>query len=47
MFLELYCFLYDPVDIGNLTSGSSAFFNFLISSLVPVPFLFLFIHWIG
>ena len=24
-FLELSCFLYDPVDIGNLIFGSSAF----------------------
>ena len=23
--LELSCFFYDPVDVGNLTSGSSAF----------------------
>ena len=25
LFLELSCFLYDPVDVGNLISGSSAF----------------------
>ena len=25
VFLELYCFFYDPTDVGNLTSGSSAF----------------------
>ena len=25
IFLELSCFFYDPVDIGNLISGSSAF----------------------
>ena len=25
IFLELSCFFYDPVDVGNLTSGSSAF----------------------
>ena len=25
VFLELFCFFYDPVDIGNLISGSSAF----------------------
>ena len=23
--LEFSCFFYDPVDVGNLTSGSSAF----------------------
>ena len=25
VFLEFPCFLYDPMDAGNLTSGSSAF----------------------
>ena len=25
VFLELCCFLYDPTDVGNLISGSSAF----------------------
>ena len=25
VFSELSCFLYDPVDVGNLISGSSAF----------------------
>ena len=25
VFLEFYCLLYDPVDVGNLISGSSAF----------------------
>ena len=25
VFLELSCFFGDPVDVGNLTSGSSAF----------------------
>ena len=25
VFLELSCFFYDPKDIGNLISGSSAF----------------------
>ena len=24
-FLELYCFFDDPMDVGNLISGSSAF----------------------
>jgi len=24
-FLELSCFFYDPADVGNLISGSSAF----------------------
>ena len=25
VFLELSCFLYDPMDVGNLTSSSSTF----------------------
>ena len=25
VFLKLSCFLYDPMDVGNLVSGSSAF----------------------
>ena len=25
VFLELFCILYDPMDVGNLISGSSAF----------------------
>ena len=25
VFLELSCFFYDPGDVGNLISGSSAF----------------------
>ena len=28
VFLEFSCFFDDPVDVGNLTSGSSAFFKF-------------------
>ena len=27
IFLEFSCFFNDPADIGNLISGSSAFFN--------------------
>ena len=25
VFLELCCFFYDPADVGNLVSGSSAY----------------------
>ena len=25
VFLEFSCFFYDPIDVGNLISGSSAF----------------------
>ena len=27
VFLELSCFFYDPANVGNLISGSSAFSN--------------------
>ena len=27
IFLEFSCFLYDPVNVGNLIFGSSAFLN--------------------
>ena len=27
VFLELSCFFDDPVDVGNLISGSSSFLN--------------------
>ena len=27
VFLELYCYFYDLMDVGNLISGSSAFFK--------------------
>ena len=27
VFLEFPCFFYDPADVGNLLSGSSAFFQ--------------------
>ena len=29
VFLELSCFFHDPVDVGNLISGSSAFSKIL------------------
>src|SRR5574341_841604 len=40
VFLEFFCFFYDPMDVGNLISGSSAFsksilniFKFLVHVL--------------
>ena len=30
VFLELCCFFDDPTDVGNLTSGSSAFFVYFL-----------------
>ena len=31
VFLELSCFFHDPADVGNLISGSSAFFKTSLS----------------
>ena len=31
VFLELSCFFYDPTDVGNLISGSSAFSKFSLN----------------
>ena len=31
LFLELSCFFDDPVDVGNLISGSSAFSKFILN----------------
>ena len=31
VFLELSCFFYDPIDVGNLISGSSAFSKFSLN----------------
>ena len=36
VFLELSCFFYDPMDVGNLISGCSAFYK---SSLNICKFL--------
>ena len=38
VFLELSCFFDDPLDVGNLISGSSAF-SFFSFFLFPLPFL--------
>ena len=31
VFLELSCFFHDPVDVGNLISGSSAFYQTILN----------------
>ena len=31
VFLNLSCFFDDPTDVGNLTSGSSAFYKFSLN----------------
>ena len=33
VFLELSCFFDDPMDVGNLISGSSAFSTFQLEHL--------------
>ena len=33
VFLELSCLFYDPTDVGNLISGSSAFFKSTLNIL--------------
>ena len=33
VFLELFCFLDDPTDVGNLISGSSVFPKFSLNNL--------------
>ena len=51
VFLELSCFFYDPTDVGNLISGSSAFskssmniWNFIVHVLLK-PGLVNFEHY--
>ena len=46
VFLELSCFFQDPVDVGNLISGSSAFSktSFMVHILLK-PGLENFIHY--
>ena len=31
VFLELSCFFYDPTDVGNVISGSSAFSKYSLN----------------
>ena len=31
VFLELFCFFYNPVDVGNLISGSSTFSKYSLN----------------
>ena len=52
-FLELSCFFYDPIDVGNLISGSSAFsksslyiWKFLVHALLK-PSLKDFEHYLA
>ena len=33
IFLERFCFCYDPIDVGNLISGSSAFSKSSLNNL--------------
>ena len=42
VFLELSCFFYDPVDVGNLISGSSAFSKFQLEHLKVIGLRYIF-----
>ena len=53
VFLEFSCFFYDPIDVGNLISGSSAFYksslniwDFLVHTLLK-PSLENFEHYLA
>ena len=37
VFLEFSCFFYDPTDVGNLISGSSAFYKSSLNKDVLDP----------
>ena len=39
VFLELSCFFYDPTDVGNLISGSSAFFKSSLNLWKPTVYI--------
>ena len=39
VFMELSCFFDDPVDVGNLMSGSSAFSKTILPLLGPFIFI--------
>ena len=45
IFLELSCFFGDPVDVGNLTSGSSAFSESIMVHVLLKPGLKKFEHY--
>ena len=50
VFQELSCFSHDPVDVGNLISGSSAFSKSSLSIMVHVllkPGLETFEHYVA
>ena len=39
VFLECFCFFYDPTDVGNLISGSSAFFKSSLNLWKPTVYI--------
>ena len=54
VFLKFSCFFYDPTDVGNLISGSSAFsksslyiWNFSVQILQLNPNLKDFVHYLA
>ena len=47
VFLELSCFSYDPTDVGNWISGSSAFSKSSLVQVLLKPHLENFEHYIA
>ena len=35
IFLEVPCHFYDPMDVGNLVSGSSVFSKYILEIQLP------------
>ena len=40
VFLEFLCFFYDPVSVGNLVSGSSAFLELTLKKVASYPMFY-------
>ena len=47
VFLELSCFFYDPADVGNLFSGSSAFSKTSLNIYLEVHISHAVEAWLG
>ena len=40
VFLEFLCFFYDPMSVGNLVSGSSAFLELTLKKVASYPMFY-------
>ena len=45
VFLELFCFLDDPADVGNLISGSSGFYKSSLNIWKFTVYILLSLAW--